>query len=284
LEIGNWKLEIGNWKLEIGNWKFAAQYAIREERNMCYDSKSQPPVPPGERGEAAARDLVLTASDGNQFSAYVATPAREFSAQVLIYPDIRGLHQFYKDLALRFAEVGIRALGIDYFGRTAGLTERNDEFDWQPHVAAMTMPTFYADVNVALAHLQNESAAATFIVGFCRGGTLTLYTGSQNYKLAGLIPFYAGLARQIPGAGGTALEEAHKIHYPVLGLFGGDDPGIPREQVEQLDAELDKAGVEHTLKIYDGAPHSFFDRHQPKYESESADAWARVLEFIGRET
>lgn len=247
---------------------------------MCYDGNARPPEPPGEKRNATGRDFVLTASDGNQFNAYLASPTDGFNAQVLIYPDIRGLHQFYKELAMRFAEVGVRALAIDYFGRTAGLTPRDEEFEWQPHVAAMTMSTFYADVDAALAHLQKDSDAATFIVGFCRGGTLALYTGSQNYQLAGLIPFYSGLARQVPGADGTALEQAHKVHYPVLGLYGGDDPGIPREQVEQLDVELDKAGVEHTLKIYDGAPHSFFDRKYTEFANESADAWTRVLAFV----
>ncbi len=251
---------------------------------MCYDSSSHPPTPPGERGAATTQALVLTAADGNQFSAFLATPTREFFAQVLIYPDIRGLHQFYQDLATRFAEMGVRALAIDYFGRTAGLTARNDEFDFMPHVQQMTLPTFYADVQAALAYLQKDNAAPTFIVGFCRGGSLALYTGSQNFHLAGLIPFYSGLARQITGAEGTPLEEARKIHFPVLGLYGGDDPGIPREQVEQLDVELDKAGVEHELKIYDGAPHSFFDRKYAEYANESADAWTRALTFIRAHT
>lgn len=247
---------------------------------MCYDVNARPPEPPGEKRNASGRDFVLTATDSVPFSAYLAEPTGGFDAQVLIYPDVRGLHQFYKELAMRFGEVGVRALAIDYFGRTAGLTARDEAFEYMPHVQQMTMPTFYADVAAALAFLQTQNNAPTFVVGFCRGGSLALYTGSQNYNLAGLIPFYAGLARQIPGADGTALQEAHKIHYPVLGLFGGDDPGIPREQVAQLDLELDKAGVEHSIKIYDGAPHSFFDRAYAEFANESADAWARILEFI----
>lgn len=247
---------------------------------MCYDSKSQPPDPPGERGKATAQDLVLTASDGNQFAAYYAQSESPARAQVLIYPDIRGLHQFYQDLAMRFAEVGIGALSMDYFGRTAGLTARNDEFDWQTHVAQMTLPTFYADVAAALEFLQKDSEAKTFVTGFCIGGTFTLFTGTQNFNLAGLIPFYSGMTRKFPGADGTALENAHKIHYPVLGLYGGADQGIPVEMVHQLDAELDQANVTHEIVIYPGAPHSFFDRFQPKYEKESADAWTRILGFI----
>jgi carboxymethylenebutenolidase len=111
-----------------------------------------------------------------------------------------------------------------------------------------------------------------------------LLTGSKPYKLAGVIPFYAGLARTVPGADGTALEEAHKVHFPVLGLFGGADQGIPVPQVQQLDAELDRANVAHEIVIYEGAPHSFFDRKQTEFAEQSADAWTRVLNFIKNNT
>jgi carboxymethylenebutenolidase len=248
---------------------------------MCYDGNARPPEPPGERRAARARDFVLTASDGNQFNAYLAEPEGEFNAQVLIYPDVRGLHQFYKDLALRFAEVGIPALAMDYFGRTAGLSSRGEEFEYMPHVQQMTFPHFMMDVQACLASLREQTPnTPIFVVGFCRGGTLALLSGTQDFKFAGLIPFYAGLSRPIEGAGGSALDRAHEVRYPVLGLFGGDDPGIPTEQVYQLDEELDKAGVEHNIIVYQGAPHSFFDRKQTEFANESADAWEKVLNFI----
>jgi carboxymethylenebutenolidase len=247
---------------------------------MCYDGNARPPDPPGKRGEATGRDLVLTAGDGNQFHAYLAEPADGFYAQVLIYPDIRGLHRFYKDLALRFAEVGVRAIAMDYFGRSAGLTERNDEFDWQPHVAQMSIPTCFTDAAAALDVLQKDSDVKTFVLGFCMGGTLTLITGTRDFNIAGLVPFYSGMTRKFIGADGTALELAHKVHYPVLGLYGGADQGIPVEMVHALDEELDKAKVPHELVIYPGAPHSFFDRKQTEFAKESADAWARVIAFM----
>ena len=55
---------------------------------------------------------------------------------MLVLPDVRGLFRYYEELALRFAEAGIEALAIDYFGRTAGLGARTAEFDYMPHVGA----------------------------------------------------------------------------------------------------------------------------------------------------
>ncbi len=250
---------------------------------MCYDSDARPPYPPISGGAADGKDIVLTAQDGNQFAAYIAYSAQVTGPQIVIFPDVRGLHQFYKELALRFAEVGVRALAIDYFGRTAGLTPRDEGFEYMPHVEKMTIPTLLADVAAALAHLRGLSTTdrPTFIVGFCRGGTLALHTGAETFDLAGLVPFYAGLSRPVPGSKGSTLEQAAKIRYPVLGLFGGADPGIPASDIAALDRQLDVASVKHELVTYPGATHSFFDRRYDEFAEASADAWTRVLNFIG---
>jgi carboxymethylenebutenolidase len=254
---------------------------------MCYEPNDRPPYLPMTGGAADGKDIVLTASDGTQFAAYIAYAAQPDGPQVLIYPDVRGLHQFYKELALRFAEVGVRALAIDYFGRTAGLTPRDDQFEFMPHVEKMTIPTFLTDVAAALAYLRGLSTIAdrsTYIVGFCRGGTLALHTGAEEFNMAGMIPFYAGLSRPVTGAKGSTLEQAAKIRYPVLGLFGGADPGIPASDIEQLEKQLDIAGVSHNIVTYAGAPHSFFDRKYAEYADASANAWTRILNFINKGT
>ncbi len=251
---------------------------------MCYEDKDRPPLPPEDAAThvATGQDLVLTAADGARFAAFAAQPSRPPSAQVIIYPDIRGLHHFYKDLALRFAEVGYAALAIDYFGRTAGLTPRDDAFEWQPHVAAMTLPGVLADTTAALVHLRSgeQAGLATFIVGFCRGGSLSLYTATESWDLSGIIAFYAGLSRALDPARGTPIDVAPAVRTPVLGLFGGADAGIPAEQVQALDAALDQAGVDHTLVVYPNAPHSFFDRQAEEFADESRAAWQRLLGFI----
>lgn len=252
---------------------------------MCYDDNARPPVPPTEGGTAHGEDIVLKAADGNSFSAYIAHPDRPKNAQIIIYPDIRGLHQFYKDLALRFAEMGISAVAIDYFGRSAGLTSRDDTFEFRPHVQQMKISDLFADVNAALAFLRDDEGKdrATFIVGFCMGGSFSLLTATEDLGLAGVIAFYAGLSRNLAGAG-TVLDKAEAVKYPVLGLFGGADQGIPQEQVQELDQKLDTAGVEHEITVYPEAPHSFFDRRSVDFADASTDAWRRIADFIAAHT
>ena len=76
------------------------------------------------------------------------------------------------------------------------------------------------------------------------------------------------------------MDFASRVAYPVLGSYGGTDQGIPESAVQELRNRLDQAGVEHNLKIYEGAPHSFFDRMQADYAEASSDAWRRMLAFI----
>src|SRR5438132_5570401 len=148
---------------------------------MCYDDNAIPPTPPGAAGTAHGEDIVLAAADGNRFAAYIARPGSPTGAQVLIYPDVRGVHKFYKELALRFAEVGITALAIDYFGRTAGLTSRDESFEYMPHVQQIQLDSFVLDVKAAQGYLKDRAGddKPTFVVGFCMGGAYVLATGTS---------------------------------------------------------------------------------------------------------
>src|SRR5690242_10193126 len=148
---------------------------------MCYDDNAHPPLPPDANGTSHGEDVVLTAADGNRFAAYIATPGNPIGAQILIYPDVRGLHQFYRELALRFAEVGVAAIALDYFGRTAGLTGREEGFEYMPHVEKIRIETLTQDVQASIAALRSHVPAETpvFVTGFCMGGALVLLTGGN---------------------------------------------------------------------------------------------------------
>src|SRR3981081_2199522 len=113
---------------------------------MCHSDDSRPPLPPISGAASDQGDLELTASDGNRFAAYFARAAEPSGAGMVVLPDVRGLHHFYKELAQRFAEAGIDAVAIDYFGRTAGIGDRSEGFDFMPHGEKTTSEGIAADV------------------------------------------------------------------------------------------------------------------------------------------
>src|SRR5438876_3177235 len=137
---------------------------------MCFELDSLPPIPPVAGGAVEHRDLVLESGDSTQFAAFAALPEEPGGTGVVILPDVRGLYRFYEELALRFAERGIAAIAIDYFGRTAGVDKRGDDFEYMEHVEQTTPEGVQADVAAAVDWLHNEGYAMVFTVGFCFGG------------------------------------------------------------------------------------------------------------------
>src|SRR5437879_5944504 len=121
---------------------------------MCFDDDSLPPIPVLAGGAVEHGDLVLESRDGAEFAAFAALPDEPSSAGVVILPDVRGLYRFYEELALRFAERGCAAVAIDYFGRTAGVEKRGDDFVYRPHVDQTTEETVKADTRAAVEWLR----------------------------------------------------------------------------------------------------------------------------------
>ncbi len=248
---------------------------------MCFDLDSAPPIPEISGAAVSHDDLVLESADGNRFAAFDATPEQPARVGVVILPDVRGLYRFYEELALRFAERGYAAIAFDYFGRTAGVEKRGDDFEYMPHVQQTTSDGLQADVGACVAHLRGAGCKAIFTVGFCFGGRNSWFAAASGHGLAGAIGFYG---RPGPGADGSPgpIQRAGEFAAPILALQGGDDPGIPVEDSLAFDEALDTAGVEHGVVIYPGAPHSFFDRKYEEFAADSEDAWNRVLAFLER--
>ena len=253
---------------------------------MCFPFDAIPPdIPAALRapmaGGAAGERLTLTSADGTAFSVYLAAIDGEADAGVVILPDVRGLFRFYEELAERFADAGIPAVALDYFGRTAGLGPRDESFEYMPHVQRTRPETVAMDVRAAVEALRARTGAARiFTVGFCFGGAQSFHQAAAGHGLAGVVGFYGALADRphLPSAIGVAGSMA----CPVLALFGGGDQGITPDQIQRFDSALTEAGVEHEIHVYPGAPHSFFDRRQDDYAAESADAWDRILGFMGK--
>jgi carboxymethylenebutenolidase len=254
---------------------------------MCFEFDARPPDLPADlvravAGGAKAELLELESSDGTKFSAALAGSADAGDPGVVILPDVRGLYRFYIELAERVAEAGHHAIAIDYFGRTAGVGERGEDFDYWPHARQTRPDQIQADIVAAIeATKERTGVGAIVTVGFCFGGLQSFLADADGVDLAGAVGFYAGLNTSRWGIP-SPVERAAEMHGPLLGLFGGADQGIPVELVEQFDQNLAEAGVEHEIHIYPGAPHSFFDRKYEEYAEASEDAWRRVLAFLER--
>jgi carboxymethylenebutenolidase len=255
---------------------------------MCFDPDSRPPIPPIAGGATDARDLVLHSADGTRFAAHAVRAVRPTGAGMVVLPDVRGLHPYYRELAARFAEVGVDAVAIDFFGRTAGLGDRGDAFEYLPHVGQTTPETLQADIAAAAAHLRSREGGqvrALFSVGFCFGGALSFLQAASGLAYAGVIGFYGwplGLPRWPDRP--RPIDAAARFRCPVLAIYGGADPGIPPDAIAEFDRALDRAGVAHESVTYGGAPHSFFDRKQAEFADASADAWRRVQAFVHAHT
>jgi carboxymethylenebutenolidase len=256
---------------------------------VCFDFDARPPAPPPDlvlppiAGGAGAELLELTSADGSRFSAAMAQTPSGNGAGVVIMPDVRGLYGFYSDLAERFAQAGYHAITYDYFGRTAGLGPRGEDFEYGPHVQQLQGPQVLADAAAARDALRERTGAQRVAsVGFCLGGFFSFIAGVEVDGLSAVIGFYGILSSRFGIQG--PIEGAADIRCPVLGLFGGADQAIPVESVAEFDARLAEAGVEHEIHIYPGAPHSFFDRRFEQHAQESEDAWRRMLGFLERHT
>jgi carboxymethylenebutenolidase len=176
----------------------------------------------------------------------------------------------------------VDAIGIDYFGRTAGIGDRGPGFDWASHVPRTTYEDLRADVTAAVGHLRATTGASRiFTMGFCMGGRLAFLTDGFGLGLAGVIGFYGWPVG--PSRNGTPApaEVADTFEAPVLAIFGGADEGIGSDAVTTFEQALEAAGVEHRVVTYPGAPHSFFDRKHEEFAEISAAAWDEVLAFTG---
>ncbi|HEY4889999.1 MAG TPA: dienelactone hydrolase family protein [Candidatus Dormibacteraeota bacterium] len=243
---------------------------------MCYSDDARPPLPPISGAAADQGDLVLTSSDGTKFGAYFARAEKPTGAGMVVMPDVRGLHQFYKELAQRFAEAGIDAVAIDYFGRTAGIGDRDEGFDYAPHVEKTTPDDIRNDVAAAIAFLRSKDGGAVksaFTVGFCFGGSSSWNQSAGGHGLNGAIGFYGRPERSEPFMS--------KMKSPLLMLIAGAD-FTPQEAFHAFDKQLTEANVPHEMHIYDGAPHSFFDRTFEKWKDAGDDSWRRMLAFVSQ--
>jgi carboxymethylenebutenolidase len=251
---------------------------------MCFDDDARPPLPPIRGSALDAEPVELTSRDGTAVPAYEARAAHRSGAGIVIIPDVRGLHPYYEELVLRFAEAGVDAVALDLFGRTAGTARRGEGFEHEPHVMQLTTQGVMDDVAAAVAHLRSAERRTPdrlYTTGFCLGGRISFLQAGAGLGLDGVMGLYGWPAGPHRTRLPSPADEAPRFACPVLAIYGGADHGIPAEVRDEFDRALDAASVEHRTVVYEGAPHSFFDRKASQFADASAAAWDEMLSFMG---
>lgn len=193
---------------------------------------------------------------------------------VVVIQEWWGLDSHIKDVADRFAREGFIALAPDlYHGEYA--TEPDEA---RKLAMALNRVQALTDLTGAVAYLRSLDAVApkrVGCIGFCMGGSMTLALAAATPDVAAAAAFYAGF--QPPP------EELAKIQAELFCAFGADDAGIPLDKVTSFEETLRSQRHTAFVKVYDGAPHSFFNDTRPSYRPEAArDAWERSLALFRR--
>src|ERR1700730_18719545 len=152
---------------------------------MCVDDDSFPPIPPISGG-------------ATRFMAHAARAAKPSGAGMVVIPDVRGLHPYYKELADRFAEIGVDAVAIDFFARTAPSEDRSEKFDFMSQVPLTKPETLQADIAAGVAYLRSADGGqvkSLYSMGFCFGGALSYLQAASGLNYTGVIGFYGWALR-----------------------------------------------------------------------------------------
>ena len=191
----------------------------------------------------------------------------------------------------RLARAGYLAIAPELFVRQGDPNELGEIARIQSEIIAkvpdaQVMGDLDACVKWAGAHGGDLGRLA--ITGFCWGGRIVWLYAAHQPRLKAGIAWYGRLT----GAP-SAMTPQHPLDLtaqykaPVLGLYGGADPGIPLEGVERMKAALAQgsaAARASEFVIYPDTPHAFHADYRPSYRQGPAeDGWQRMLAWLRRQ-
>jgi carboxymethylenebutenolidase len=237
----------------------------------------------------------LVAADGTVLSGGFAVPVYEVRPAaagkypvVIVIPEVFGMHEHIRDVTRRFAREGYLAVTFEPYAREGGVLHLPDIDAVRKVVDPVPDARVMADLDAIVAWAKKHPSARpdrVGMTGFCRGGMYTLLYAARSTELKAAVPWYGQLRPALtPGVRTEGpLDVAAKIGAPVLGLYGGEDLGIPVADVRTLESNMKAAGRTAEFVIYPGAPHAFFADYRPSYRAEAAkDAWGRCSAWFNR--
>lgn len=216
--------------------------------------------------------------------AYRAAPADgDRHPVILVIQEIFGVHEHIKDVCRRLAKLGYLAIAPALYARQGDVSRLGTIDEIRKLVASVPDAQVMSDLDASLvwAECNGGDLERVGVTGFCWGGRVTwLYTAHQPKVRAG-VAWYGKLAGETnPLTPAFPLDVASRLKAPVLGLYGGQDQGIPLADVEKMRVALNQAGSAGSVSaihVYPDAPHAFYADYRPSYRKDAAkDGWLRL--------
>ncbi len=246
----------------------------------------------------SAQSVITTSADGLEVGevqiptadvdipAYRAMPAGAGPFPVVIVvQEIFGVHEHIKDVCRRLAKEGYCAIAPQMYARQGDVLKLSNIDEIRAVVAKVPDAQVMSDLDATVAFAKASGKGDTArlgITGFCWGGRVVWLYAAHNPAVKAGVAWYGRLVGETgPLTPKNPIDVAVELHAPILGLYGGEDQGIPVESVEKMRAACKAAGKTCEIVVYPGAPHAFHADYRPSYRSEPAkDGWARLLAWF----
>lgn len=206
---------------------------------------------------------------------------------ILVVQEIFGVTAHIADLCRRLAKRGYLAIAPDLYARQgdpAPLATVPEIFDKIVSKVADAQVLSDLDATAKWAVANGGDIKRIGITGFCWGGRIVWLYVNHNPSIKAGVAWYGKLRGEVTAnTPRHPLDIADNLHAPVLGLYGGQDQGIPLADVDAMNARLKAAGGKSYIHVYPDAPHAFNADYRPSYRADAAqDGWQRMLDWFGK--
>ena len=272
----------GNWAGDLDLTRRSIALALAGGYAVAAYSAEADPIHTDETG-LVTETVEIQAAD-RKIPGYLARPAAKGKHPVVfVYSEVFGVHEWVKDICRRLAKAGYVALAPDLFVRTGDPSTTTDMKVVMDIVKAQPDAQVTSDTAASLKYLAAQPYAdmkRLGVTGFCWGGG-AVWVACERFP-----EFKAGVAWYGPLKAGPyprtpPIDLVKDLHCPVLGLYGGQDKGIPAADIEAMRAAIKAAGKSAEIIVYPDSQHGFLADYRPSYDPKaSADAWAKMLAFF----